>query len=127
MVIRGAFSLLGRRAAQTRRGLALLVEAEVVELSLKRREPVVSEIHGQRRFEALAVVDDDPSIRVPGQDLALLLEHLVELDDEVVRRDARQLLGEGTPRGGGAELRLLAQRRERGARCKLVNRARAML
>ena len=26
-----------------------------------------------------------------------------------------------------AELRLLAQRRERGARCKLVNRARAML
>ena len=102
MIVGRAFSLLRRRAAQTRRGLALLVEAEVVQLPLERREPVVSEINTQSRFQALAVVDDDAAVRVPGQDLALLLEHLVELDDEIIRRDAAQLLGEGTPRGGGA-------------------------
>ena len=64
------------------------MEAEVVQLPLERREPVVSKIDRQRRLEALAVVDDDAAVRVPGQDLALLLEHLVQLDDEVVRRDA---------------------------------------
>ena len=100
MIIRGALSLLRRRAAQTRRGLALLVEAEVVQLPLERREPVVSKIDRQRRLEALAVVDDDAAVRVPGEHLALLLEHLVELDDEIIGRDAAQLLGEGGAGGG---------------------------
>ena len=102
MIVRGAFSLLRRRAAQTRRGLALLVEAEVVQLPLERREPVVPEVDAQSRLQALPVVDDDAAVRVPGQDLALLLEHLVELDHEVVRRDAAQLLGEGGAGRGGA-------------------------
>ena len=102
MIIRGTFPLLRRRARQTRGRLALLVEAEVVELPLERREPVVPEVDGQRRFEALAVVDDDASIRIPGQDLALLLEHLVELDDEVVGGDAACVGREGY-RGDGAE------------------------
>jgi hypothetical protein len=44
MVVGRAFSLLRRRAAQTRRGLALLVEAEVVELPLERRKSIMSEI-----------------------------------------------------------------------------------
>ena len=102
MIIRGAFALLRRRAAQTRRGLALLVEAEVVQLPLERREPVVSKIHGQRRFQALSIMNDDAAVGVPGQDLALLLEHLVELDHEIIRGDAAQLLGEGGAGRGGA-------------------------
>jgi len=105
MIVGRAFSLLRRRAAQTRRRFPFLVEAEVVQLPLERREAVVSKIHGQRRFEALAVVDDDAAVRVPGEHLALLLEHLVQFDHEIIWRYTGELLGEGTPRGGGASRR----------------------
>jgi hypothetical protein len=47
-------------------------------------------------------MNDDAAVRVPGQDLALLLEHLVQFDDEIIRRDAAQLLGEGGAGRGGA-------------------------
>ena len=102
MIIRGTFPLLRRRARQTRGRLALLVEAEVVQLSLKRREPVVPEIDGQRRLEALSIMNDDAAVGVPRQYFPLLLEHLVQFYDEIVRGHARELLGEGGARRGGA-------------------------
>ena len=59
MIIRSTFPLLRRRARQARRGLALLVEAEVVQLPLEGRELARAEELGQDRLQTLLRPRDD--------------------------------------------------------------------
>merc|ERR1712091_227085 len=93
--LRGEAEHVGARVdAHLRRRLGdLLVEAEVVELALERRELAVAEVLGQHGREAARRPGDDDLAAVPGYELgAELAEHGVELDDEVrrlVRRRAR--------------------------------------